>query len=222
MTVTVAGRERTWAAVQLRTWPQAIEARIDKAEEDGISVDDPAVLEIAGNTALTAVVVAVRRTYRHVLIDLLPPVLLRLSRDTVGAIPEGMTDPAGIARMILDQGARFDGGTGAELVRWSTRTRRAGWAWESLVATIADRMGLPVTWRYSARDDLVVVEPDRENWPMADPGRDPLRYEGSFAVYPETALIQCGDRLTAGYVTHVETVTTDRDRLTMVRTAPVS
>ena len=219
MTVTVAGRRLTWSAVQIRLWPQIVQARIDRHDAAGIALDDPVTFAVAGATVLTAVVTAIEPNYRHRQIDVAPAILRHLALATIDAIPEGTSQQASaLAQRILGVEADFDGGTDIMLPRWSTRPRGAGWAWESLIATIGDRMGEPVTWRYSARDDLIIVEPDRSGWSAQEPPTA-LRREGAFTVYPEADL-QAGDAVDGRLVEHVETITTADRQRTVARSVP--
>ena len=219
MTVTVAGERRSWSMTQLRTWPQIARLRIDRSAADGIAVDDPVTVDVAGVPSLTAVVTGVHRHWRHWQVDAAPAVLLHLARDTIDAIPEGTTRQASeLARRIIGADARFDGGTDVQLPRWSTRPRTAGWALASLLATIGDRIGRTVTWRYSARADLVIVEPDRAAWEEVEPPAVQRR-EGEFTVYDEAPL-EAGDLIpdAGGHVVAVETIVSARRLRTRVRT----
>ena len=71
------------------SWPQIVQARIDRHDAAGIALDDPVTFAVAGATVLTAVVTAINPNYRHRQIDVAPAILRHLALDTIDAIPEG-------------------------------------------------------------------------------------------------------------------------------------
>lgn len=219
MTVTVGDQRLQYSRARLRTWPQRADLRIDIAAPVG-AVGDPVTVQLAGAPLLMAEVTRITRSYRHSQIDATPATLLDMLRVETPALTGDQQPVSVIAPQILPNAAnppRFDSATDVTLDRWTTRPRTAGWAWESLLRTIGGQISGPTTWRYSARDDVLIAETGRDAWPEATPP-DPLRNAGAHAVYPLSDL-QSGDRLPDGSeVSASLSIWTVRFKRTIVRT----
>ena len=205
MVLSVADIRRTRHAIVLRTALQDARATVYKAKREDIEPGQPVEITLRTAPVFTGVVTAVQRDYRHVIIDARAARLHAMATETVSAINGDSRLASEIAPEILGVDPRFDGGTDIVLPRWGCRDGRPmRWAWESLMRTLSARMSEPIAWRYDARTDLVIVEPNRDAWVSADPGIA-RRREGNTLIY-DAVNVQAGDALPGGL--QVEMTTT--------------
>ena len=175
MVLTVAGSRRTLSTRHRAAHrpagcagPRGLQSC--KHRED-IEPGQPVEITLRDAPIFTGVVTAVQRDYRHVIIDARAAMLHTMATETVSAINGDSRKASEIAPEILGVDPRFDGGTDIVLPRWGCRDGRLmRWAWESFMRTLSARMGQPISWRYDARMDLVIVEPNRDAWVPAEPG----------------------------------------------------
>lgn len=194
MVLTIAGQRRSRHAILLQTGLQNARIRIYKARSEDLEPGQPLTLTLYGTPMLTGIITAVQRDYRHWIIDGHSKVLYELATETVSAINGDSRKPSEIAPDITPAMIQFDGSIDIVLPRWGCRNGRTRrWALESLINTIGARTGQQVTWRFDPRQDLIIVEPNRDAWtPMDPPGIKPRRREGAEVIYPAVDL-QPGD-----------------------------
>ena len=204
MVLTVAGSRRTRHAIVLRTALQDARATLYKARREDIEPGQPVEITLRDAPIFTGVVTAVQRDYRHVIIDARAAMLHTMATETVSAIMGDSRKASEIAPEILGVDPRFDGGTDIVLPRWGCREGRLmRWAWESLMRTLSARMGQPIAWRYDARADLVIIEPNRDAWEGVEPGIA-RRREGNTLIY-DAVDVQAGDALPSGELVEMTT-----------------
>ena len=217
-TATVGGSRTTWDTVEIRSWLTAADARVTASRQLGQPGD---LIEIAldGAPVFAGQITAAWRQEQHWMLDAVPAVLVRMRNEYTEAMTGDATEAATVGERILGVPPLFDGAAAVTLRRWTTRPRPVGWAWESLLLTVAGQIAAPVAWRYDARADLMIAEPDRSSWaPVAVPKA--RRRGGSVTCYPAAA-VQAGDVLPDGrQVISSETCVRNNLEETRVQTEP--
>lgn len=219
-TATLAGAPFTSHSLEVLSWPQRTEVRIEVAQVR-VDLGDELVLTFDGERAIVAHVHSAARRIGHAYLVAEPLVCRELRADA----------PRQVGPMILDE--RTAGVIAAELLqpamtqvapaldialaRWTTRERAVAWAWASFLRTLAGQTGAAVSWRHDARANAVLVEADRSAWtPRRMP--EPTMRNEQWATYEPAVPVQAGDVIDGQPVVHAHTQLSPTMHLTRVRT----
>ena len=175
-----------------------------------------------GAPVLTGEVTKVERSHRHLRIIARPVSLADMDRRQVPAV--ALVDPMVpdvLAHALGDHQHRVLPPLSAMPVAlWTTRERSQRWALESGLRMLQHN-GQPATWRYSARDDeILIFEPGGDEQRMEHQIDDALFARGgAVEVSAVRTQVQAGDMLNGALVREVRTCWMHRIKRSLVFTA---